>query len=38
LKIAGHTDNQGEALKNLILSEQRAKAVMNYLVSHGVER
>jgi OOP family OmpA-OmpF porin len=37
LKIAGHTDNQGEALKNLILSEQRAKAVMNYLVSHGVE-
>lgn len=37
LNIAGHTDNQGDPLKNQILSEQRAKAVMNYLVEHGVE-
>ena len=37
LRISGHTDNQGEALKNLILSEQRAKAVMKYLIDHGVD-
>lgn len=36
LKLSGHTDNQGNAAANLKLSEKRAKAVMNYLVSKGV--
>lgn len=37
LQIAGHTDNVGDAQKNLILSKQRAEAVKTYLVSKGVE-
>jgi outer membrane protein OmpA-like peptidoglycan-associated protein len=36
LKISGHTDNQGQAATNLKLSEKRAKAVQNYLISKGV--
>lgn len=36
LKISGHTDNQGDKAKNLKLSEKRAKAVQNYLVSKGI--
>ncbi len=37
LKLSGHTDNQGDATKNLTLSEKRAKAVKKYLVSKGVK-
>ena len=36
LKLSGHTDNQGNAAKNLLLSEKRVKAVKKYLVSKGV--
>ena len=36
LKLAGHTDNQGDAAKNLLLSEKRTKSVKKYLVSKGV--
>ena len=36
LKLSGHTDNQGDAAKNLLLSEKRVKAVKKYLVSKGV--
>jgi OmpA-OmpF porin, OOP family len=36
LKIAGHTDNVGDATKNLDLSDRRAKAVQKYLIDHGV--
>ncbi|MCB9225123.1 MAG: OmpA family protein [Crocinitomicaceae bacterium] len=36
LKIAGHTDSQGEAQKNLILSKKRAEAVRDFLESRGV--
>lgn len=32
--IAGHTDNRGNEKYNLMLSERRAKAVKEYLVSH----
>ena len=35
LKLSGHTDNEGNAEKNLLLSEKRAKAVKNYLVKKG---
>lgn len=37
LQIAGHTDDVGDAQKNLILSKQRAEAVKTYLVSKGVD-
>jgi outer membrane protein OmpA-like peptidoglycan-associated protein len=35
-EIGGHTDNVGAEDRNLALSENRAKAVMDYLVSKGV--
>ncbi|MBF9140608.1 OmpA family protein [Hymenobacter properus] len=35
LRIAGHTDRIGEAAKNLVLSEQRARTVQAYLVQAG---
>ena len=35
-EVAGHTDNRGVAAKNKKLSQQRAEAVMHYLVSKGV--
>lgn len=37
LEIAGHTDNVGDPQKNLELSDKRAKAVMQYLVSKGID-
>ena len=36
LKISGHTDNQGNLATNLTLSEKRAEAVKNYIVSKGI--
>jgi outer membrane protein OmpA-like peptidoglycan-associated protein len=37
LRIDGHTDNQGPAVMNLELSQKRAEAVVDYLISKGVE-
>jgi outer membrane protein OmpA-like peptidoglycan-associated protein len=36
LEIGGHTDSDGSEESNVILSEDRAKAVYAYLVSRGV--
>ena len=36
IELAGHTDNVGNDAANQKLSEQRAKAVYDYLVAHGV--
>jgi outer membrane protein OmpA-like peptidoglycan-associated protein len=36
LKISGHTDNQGKAENNMLLSKKRALAVKKYLMSKGL--
>ncbi|HVO56997.1 MAG TPA: OmpA family protein [Dongiaceae bacterium] len=36
LRIEGHTDNQGNAAANQVLSEKRAQAVVAWLTAHGV--
>ena len=37
LKLEGHTDNQGDPDRNMVLSEKRSKAVKNYLMKKGVK-
>lgn len=37
LSISGHTDNIGEASKNLRLSESRAKTCYDYLIFRGIK-
>lgn len=37
IDIIGHTDSDGTAQKNLTLSQNRAKAVADYLIQKGIE-
>jgi outer membrane protein OmpA-like peptidoglycan-associated protein len=37
IEISGHTDNKGGAAYNQKLSESRAKAVVDYLISKGIQ-
>jgi cytochrome c oxidase subunit 2 len=37
IEISGHTDSTGDVAQNQILSEQRAKAVYDYVVSKGID-
>ena len=37
IEIAGHTDNVGSKSSNLLLSEQRALSVKNYLIKKGID-
>jgi flagellar motor protein MotB len=36
IEIGGHTDNEGSETHNMILSQNRAKAVYDYLISNGI--
>jgi outer membrane protein OmpA-like peptidoglycan-associated protein len=36
INISGHTDDSGNKDQNLILSEERAKSIKNYIVSKGI--
>jgi outer membrane protein OmpA-like peptidoglycan-associated protein len=36
IEISGHTDNVGNSQDNLVLSYQRAKSVMDYLIMRGI--
>ncbi|UBX53762.1 OmpA family protein [Acinetobacter pseudolwoffii] len=36
VRIIGHTDSSGDANKNIVLSQQRAEAVKNYLISKNI--
>jgi len=36
IEIGGHTDDQGSESHNLILSEKRADAVVQYLITNGI--
>jgi OOP family OmpA-OmpF porin len=38
LRVEGHTDNVGTRAANQKLSEQRAAAVVSWLVGHGIDR
>lgn len=37
IAIEGHTDDMGDDTKNLTLSENRAKAVRDYLIAQGID-
>ncbi|MFM7857891.1 MAG: OmpA family protein [Flammeovirgaceae bacterium] len=36
IQLEGHTDNRGDAKKNLMLSQQRVEKIKNYLVANGI--
>lgn len=37
VEIGGHTDSTGDPGKNLLLSDQRARSVRDYLISQGID-
>jgi outer membrane protein OmpA-like peptidoglycan-associated protein len=37
VEISGHTDNRGSLRANQIMSERRAKAIVDFLIRNGIE-
>jgi outer membrane protein OmpA-like peptidoglycan-associated protein/tetratricopeptide (TPR) repeat protein len=37
VEISGHTDNRGSARANKIMSERRAKAIVDFLIRNGID-
>ena len=37
IRVEGHTDNKGKPEKNMVLSQQRAESVRDWLVAGGVD-
>lgn len=38
IKLLGHTDNKGKDQYNILLSQKRAEAVKNYMISKGISK
>ena len=38
IELAGHTDTRGTVTDNQVLSQNRAKSVVDYLISHGIDK
>ncbi len=38
IELHGHTDTRGDDEKNMILSQNRAKSVYQYLIDHGIKK
>ena len=38
IELSGHTDSRGSVTDNQVLSQNRAKSVVDYLVSHGIDK
>lgn len=38
IELSGHTDNQGHAKLNQILSEERVHTILKYLMEHGISK
>ena len=38
IEIHGHTDNIGNSNKNLVLSQNRAESVMQFIISNGISK
>lgn len=38
IEISGHTDTRGSKEDNQVLSQNRAKSVVDYLISHGIDK
>lgn len=37
IELGGHTDSRGDANENLILSQERAKSVFDFLIENGIQ-
>jgi outer membrane protein OmpA-like peptidoglycan-associated protein/Tol biopolymer transport system component len=38
IELSGHTDTQGNKQSNIVLSQNRAKAVMDFLIANGITK